>query len=55
MSIYSPDLLTTERELVMLLRMRDQAKSKEARVTPERLIAAPNRAATVEHYRSTNR
>lgn len=40
MSIYSPDLLTTERELVMLLRMRDQAKSKEARVTPERLIAA---------------
>src|SRR5438552_3776 len=25
MSIYSPDLLTTERELVMLLRMRDQA------------------------------
>src|SRR5438132_11789280 len=40
MSIYSPDLFTTERELVMLLRMRDQAKSKEARVTPERLIAA---------------
>src|SRR6266404_5240363 len=40
MSIYSPDLLTTERELVMLLRMRDQAKSKDARVTPERLIAA---------------
>src|SRR2546421_6906031 len=40
MSIYSPDLLTTERELVMLLRMRDQAKSNEARVTPERLIAA---------------
>src|SRR5438270_4647324 len=40
MSIYSPDLFTTERELVMLLRMRDQAKTKEARVTPERLIAA---------------
>jgi membrane fusion protein, copper/silver efflux system len=40
MSIYSPDLLTTERELVMLLRMRDEAKSKEARTTPERLIAA---------------
>jgi Cu(I)/Ag(I) efflux system membrane fusion protein len=40
MSIYSPDLLTTERELVMLLRMRDEAKSKEARATPERLIAA---------------
>src|SRR5216110_1253331 len=40
MSIYSPDLLTTERELVMLLRMRDQAKSNEARATPERLITA---------------
>src|SRR5260370_41367732 len=40
MSIYSPDLFTTERELVMLLRMRDQAKSKEARATPERLITA---------------
>ena len=39
-SIYSPDLLSTERELVMLLRMRDEAKSKEARITPERLIAA---------------
>ncbi len=40
LSIYSPDLLTTERELVMLLRMRAEAKSKEARATPERLIAA---------------
>src|SRR5437762_10448399 len=40
MSIYSPDLLTTERELVMLLRMRDEAKSKDARTTPERLIVA---------------
>jgi Cu(I)/Ag(I) efflux system membrane fusion protein len=40
LSIYSPDLLTTSRELVMLLRMRDEAKSKDARVTPERLIAA---------------
>jgi RND family efflux transporter MFP subunit len=40
MTIYSPDLLTTERELVMLLRMRDEAKSREARATPERLIAA---------------
>jgi Cu(I)/Ag(I) efflux system membrane fusion protein len=40
MSIYSPDLLTTSRELVMLLRMRDEAKSKEARATPERLITA---------------
>lgn len=40
MSIYSPDLFTTERELVMLLRMRDQAKTAEARATPERLISA---------------
>src|SRR5438477_8211646 len=40
MSIYSPDLLTTERELVMLLRMRDEAKSKDARATPDRLISA---------------
>lgn len=39
-SIYSPDLLTTERELVMLLRMRDQAKTADARAAPERLIAA---------------
>ena len=37
-SIYSPDLLTTEREFVMLLRMRDEAPSKEARETPEDLI-----------------
>ncbi|HEV2966189.1 MAG TPA: efflux RND transporter periplasmic adaptor subunit [Chthoniobacterales bacterium] len=40
MSIYSPDLFTTERELVMLVRMRDEAKSKDARATPERLIGA---------------
>ena len=40
MSIYSPDVLTTERELVMLLRMRDEAKSKDSRATPERLVAA---------------
>jgi Cu(I)/Ag(I) efflux system membrane fusion protein len=40
MSIYSPDLFTTERELVMLLRMRDEAKSKDARATPERLVAS---------------
>jgi membrane fusion protein, copper/silver efflux system len=40
MSIYSPDLLTTSRELVMLLRMRDEATAKDARSTPERLIAA---------------
>src|SRR5438552_5242687 len=37
LSIYSPDLLTTSRELVMLLGMRDEAKAREARVTPERL------------------
>ena len=40
LSIYSPDLLTTERELVMLLRMRDEAKAEDARATPERLIAS---------------
>lgn len=40
MSIYSPDLLTTQREFVMLLRMRDEARSKEARETPESLIAS---------------
>ncbi len=40
MSIYSPDLLTTSRELVMLLRMRDEANTKEARATPERLLVA---------------
>lgn len=40
MSIYSPDLLTTQRELVMLLRMRDESGSKEVRETPDSLIAA---------------
>ncbi|PYL08245.1 MAG: efflux RND transporter periplasmic adaptor subunit [Verrucomicrobia bacterium] len=40
MSIYSPDLLTSEREFVELLRMRDQAKSKDARETPSRLISS---------------
>src|SRR5436189_2191354 len=40
LSIYSPDLLITSRELVMLLRMRDEAKARDARATPERLIAA---------------
>jgi membrane fusion protein, copper/silver efflux system len=38
LSIYSPDLLTSEREFVELLRMRDEAKTKDARETPERLI-----------------
>jgi Cu(I)/Ag(I) efflux system membrane fusion protein len=39
-SIYSPDLVTTARELVMLLRMRDEAKTAETRRGPERLIAS---------------
>lgn len=40
LSIYSPELVTTERELVMLLRMRDEAKTPEARRGPEGLIGA---------------
>lgn len=40
LSIYSPDLLTTERELVSLFKMRDSARSKEARDTAQRLIDA---------------
>src|SRR5207237_5082270 len=40
LSIYSPDLATTTRELVMLLRMRDEAKTPAARETPQRLIKA---------------
>src|SRR5205807_5326536 len=43
LSIYSPDLLTSEREFVELLRMRDEAKSKEARETPDRLIQSAKR------------
>jgi RND family efflux transporter MFP subunit len=43
LSIYSPDLVTSEREFVELLRMRDQAKSKEARETPQRLIESARR------------
>src|SRR5205085_3433372 len=43
LSVYSPDLLTSEREFVELLRMRDQAKSKEARDTPEQLIESAMR------------
>jgi membrane fusion protein, copper/silver efflux system len=43
MSIYSPDLLSTEREFVELLRMRDEAKSTAARTTPERLIQSARR------------
>lgn len=40
LSIYSPDLLISEREFVELLRMRDEAKTKDARETPARLIEA---------------
>jgi Cu(I)/Ag(I) efflux system membrane fusion protein len=43
LSIYSPDLLTSEREFVELLRMRDEAKTKEARETPVRLIESAKR------------
>jgi membrane fusion protein, copper/silver efflux system len=43
LSIYSPDLLTSEREFVELLRMRDAAKSKDARETPQRLIESAKR------------
>src|SRR5262245_47081877 len=43
LSIYSPDLLTSEREFVELLRMRDQAKSEDARETPQRLIESARR------------
>ena len=43
LSIYSPDLLTSEREFVELLRMRDQAKSKDERDTPQRLIESARR------------
>jgi RND family efflux transporter MFP subunit len=43
LSIYSPDLLTSEREFVELLRMRDEARTKEARETPLRLIESAKR------------
>jgi len=43
LSIYSPDLLTSEGEFVELLRMRDQAKSKDARETPQHLIESAKR------------
>jgi membrane fusion protein, copper/silver efflux system len=43
LSIYSPDLLTSEREFVELLRMRDEAKTKQARETPQRLIESAKR------------
>jgi membrane fusion protein, copper/silver efflux system len=43
LSIYSPDLLTSEREFVELLRMRDEAKTRGARETPQRLIESAKR------------
>src|SRR5881275_2405317 len=43
LSIYSPDLLTSEREFVELLRMRDEAKTKDARETPQRLTESAKR------------
>src|SRR4029077_5772975 len=43
LAIYSPDLLTSEREFVELLRMRDEAKTKDARETPQRLIESAKR------------
>jgi RND family efflux transporter MFP subunit len=43
LAIYSPDLLTSEREFVGLLRMRDEAKTKDARETPQRLIESAKR------------
>src|SRR5437764_10074003 len=43
MSIYSPDLLTSEREFVELLRMRDKARTKDARETPDKLIESAKR------------
>ena len=43
LSIYSPDLLTSEREFLELLRMRDEAKTKDARETPQRLIESAKR------------
>lgn len=43
LTLYSPELLTTERELVEVLRMRDQARSAEVRATAQRLIDSARR------------
>src|SRR5437667_8710930 len=43
MSIYSPDFHSSEREFVELLRMRYEAKTKDARETPQRLIESAKR------------
>ena len=43
LTIYSPELLTAEREFVNLLDTRDRAASPEGRTSPERLIEAARR------------
>ena len=43
LTLYSPDLLTAERELVELLKMRDDARSAEARRTAQQLIDSAKR------------
>ncbi len=43
LTIYSPDLLTAERELVELLQMRDEARSTEARRTAQGLVDSAKR------------
>lgn len=42
-TLYSPDLLTAERELVSLLEMRDAGRSPEARRTAQQLIDSAKR------------
>src|SRR5262249_44738764 len=43
LSIYSPDLLTSQRETVETVPMREQAKSKDSRETPQPLIQSARR------------
>ncbi len=43
LTLYSPDLLTAERELVELLKMRDNARSVEARRTAQGLVESAKR------------
>ena len=65
LTLYSPDLLTAERELVELLKMRDEARSAEARRTAQGLIdsakrrlaqwnVTPTQIAEVERTRQAN-
>ncbi len=65
LTLYSPDLLTAERELVELLKMRDEARSTEARRTAQGLIdsakrrlaqwnVAPAQIADLERTRQAN-